>query len=138
MTNQRTLVLIKPDGVARGLVAEILGRIETRGYKIVALEMRTLTRDLAEKHYAEHKGRDFYEPLVDFITSGPLVAAVIEGPEVISAWRAMQGATNPFEAAPGTIRADLATSNRLNLTHGSDSPDSAQREIGLFFPNLTA
>jgi len=136
MTNQRTLVLIKPDGVARGLVAEILGRIETRGYKIVALEMRTLTRDLAEKHYAEHKGRDFYEPLVDFITSGPLVAAVIEGPEVISAWRAMQGATNPFEAAPGTIRADLATSNRLNLTHGSDSEESAKREIGLFFPTL--
>jgi nucleoside-diphosphate kinase len=136
MTNQRTLVLIKPDGVARGLVSEILGRIETRGYKIVALEMRTLTQELAEKHYAEHKGRDFYEPLVAFITSGPLVAAVIEGPEVISAWRAMQGATNPFDAAPGTIRADLATSNRLNLTHGSDSEESAKREIGLFFPNL--
>lgn len=136
MTDQRTLVLIKPDGVARGLVSEILGRIEKRGYKIVALEMRTLTRELAEKHYAEHKGRDFYEPLVAFITSGPLVAAVIEGPEVITAWRAMQGATNPFEAAPGTIRADLATSNRLNLTHGSDSEESAKREIGLFFPSL--
>ncbi len=136
MTNQRTLVLIKPDGVARGLVSEILGRIETRGYKIVALEMRTLTQELAEKHYAEHKGRDFYELLVAFITSGPLVAAVIEGPEVISAWRVMQGATNPFDAAPGTIRADLATSNRLNLTHGSDSEESAKREIGLFFPNL--
>jgi nucleoside-diphosphate kinase len=136
MTNQRTLVLIKPDGVARGLVSEILGRIESRGYKIVALELRTLTKELAEQHYAEHKGRDFYEPLVTFITSGPLVAAVIEGAEVISAWRAMQGATNPFEAAPGTIRADLATSNRLNLTHGSDSEESAKREIGLFFPNL--
>ncbi|MCX6402820.1 MAG: nucleoside-diphosphate kinase [Actinobacteria bacterium] len=136
MTNQRTLVLIKPDGVARGLVSEILGRIESRGYKIVALELRTLTKELAEQHYAEHKGRDFYEPLVTFITSGPLVAAVIEGAEVISAWRAMQGATNPFEAAPGTIRADLATSNRLNLTHGSDSAESAKREIGLFFPNL--
>jgi nucleoside-diphosphate kinase len=136
MTNQRTLVLIKPDGVARGLVSEILGRIESRGYKIVALELRTLTKELAEQHYAEHKGRDFYEPLVTFITSGPLVAAVIEGAEVITAWRAMQGATNPFEAAPGTIRADLATSNRLNLTHGSDSEESAKREIGLFFPNL--
>ncbi len=136
MTDQRTLVLIKPDGVARGLVSEILGRIETRGYKIVALEMRTLTKEMAEKHYAEHKGRDFYEPLVAFITSGPLVAAVIEGPEVIAAWRSMQGATNPFEAAPGTIRADLATSNRLNLTHGSDSEESAKREIGLFFPTL--
>jgi len=136
MTNQRTLVLIKPDGVARGLVSEILGRIESRGYKIVALELRTLTKELAEQHYAEHKGRDFYEPLVTFITSGPLVAAVIEGAEVITAWRAMRGATNPFEAAPGTIRADLATSNRLNLTHGSDSEESAKREIGLFFPNL--
>jgi nucleoside-diphosphate kinase len=136
MTNQRTLVLIKPDGVARGLVSEILGRIESRGYKIVALELRTLTKELAEQHYVEHKGRDFYEPLVAFITSGPLVAAVIEGAEVITAWRAMQGATNPFEAAPGTIRADLATSNRLNLTHGSDSEESAKREIGLFFPNL--
>lgn len=136
MTDQRTLVLIKPDGVARGLVSEILGRIEKRGFKIVALEMRTLTKEMAEKHYAEHKGRDFYEPLVAFITSGPLVAAVIEGPEVIAAWRAMQGATNPFDAAPGTIRADLATSNRLNLTHGSDSAESAKREIGLFFPSL--
>lgn len=137
MTNQRTLVLIKPDGVARGLISEILGRIETRGYKIVALEMRTLTKEFAEEHYGEHKGKDFFEPLVAFITSGPLVAAVIEGPEVIAAWRSMQGATNPFEATPGTIRADLATSNRLNLTHGSDSEESAKREIGHFFPNLS-
>jgi nucleoside-diphosphate kinase len=134
--SQRTLVLIKPDGVSRGLVGEILGRIERRGFTVVALEMRTLTREFAEKHYAEHVGRDFFPPLVDFITSGPLVAAVIEGPEVIKAWRAMQGATNPFDAAPGTIRADLATSNRLNLTHGSDSEESAAREIALFFPEL--
>ena len=133
---QRTLVLIKPDGVARGLVGEILGRLERRGYAVVALEMRTLTREFAQQHYAEHVGRDFFEPLLDFITSGPLVAAVVEGPEVISAWRAMQGATNPFEAAPGTIRADYATSNRLNLTHGSDSEASAAREIALFFPHL--
>lgn len=133
---QRTLVLIKPDGVARGLVGEIIGRIERRNYSIVALEMRTLTREFAEQHYAEHQGKDFFAPLVDFIISGPLVAAVIEGPEAISAWRAMQGATNPFAAAPGTIRADLANSNRLNLTHGSDSEESAAREIAHFFPNL--
>ena len=134
--SQRTLVLIKPDGVERGLVGEIIGRIERRGYRIVALEMRTLTRAFAEQHYAEHHGKDFFAPLVDFIISGPLVAAVIEGPEAISAWRAMQGATNPFAAAPGTIRADLASSNRLNLTHGSDSEESAAREIAHFFPNL--
>jgi len=131
---ERTLVLIKPDGVARELVGEILSRIERRGYRIIALEMRTLDREFAEAHYEEHRGRDFFPPLVDFITSGPLVAAVIEGPEVIKAWRTMQGATNPFDAAPGTIRADLATSNRLNLTHGSDSPESAAREIAHFFP----
>lgn len=134
--SQRTLVLIKPDGVARGLVGEIVGRIERRGYRLIALEMRTLTREFAEQHYAEHHGKDFFAPLVDFIISGPLVAAVIEGPEAISAWRAMQGATNPFAAAPGTIRADLANSNRLNLTHGSDSEESAAREIAHFFPNL--
>lgn len=133
---QRTLVLIKPDGVARGLIGEILGRIERRGYTVVALEMRTLTREFAEAHYAEHVGKDFFAPLVDFIISGPLVAAVIEGPEAITAWRTMQGATNPFQAAPGTIRADLANSNRLNLTHGSDSEESAAREIAHFFPNL--
>ncbi|MEN9710651.1 MAG: hypothetical protein RL441_643 [Actinomycetota bacterium] len=133
---QRTLVLIKPDGVARGLVGEIIGRIERRNYSVVALEMRTLTREFAEQHYAEHHGKDFFAPLVDFIISGPLVAAVIEGPEAISAWRAMQGATNPFAAAPGTIRADFANSNRLNLTHGSDSEESAAREIAHFFPNL--
>lgn len=133
---ERTLVLIKPDGVARGLVGEILGRIERKGYTIVALEHRTLTREFAEVHYAEHVGKDFFPPLVDFIISGPLVAAVIEGPEVITSWRAMQGATNPAAANPGTIRADLATSNRLNLTHGSDSAESAAREIAHFFPQL--
>lgn len=133
---ERTLVLIKPDAVARGLVGEILNRIERRGYIIAAMELRTLTREFAEEHYGEHKGKDFFPPLVDFIISGPLVAAVIEGPEVIATWRAMQGATNPLVAAPGTIRADLAISNRMNLTHGSDSPESAAREIAHFFPHL--
>ncbi|MEY4348115.1 MAG: hypothetical protein RIS43_534 [Actinomycetota bacterium] len=133
---ERTLVLIKPDGVARGLVGEILKRIEQRGYTIVAMEMRTLTREFAETHYAEHKGKDFFPPLVDFIISGPLVAAVVEGPEIIATWRLMQGSTNALTAAPGTIRADFASSNRLNLTHGSDSPESAAREIAHFFPNL--
>lgn len=101
------------------------------------MDMRHLSVEFATKHYDEHVGRDYFEPLIAFMTSGPIVAMVIEGPEVIRAWRSMQGATNPFDAAPGTIRADFATSNRLNLTHGSDSAESAQREIALFFPNLS-
>lgn len=133
---ERTLVLLKPDAIERGLAGEIIRRIEDRGFAIVAMDLRTLTREFATKHYEEHVGRDYFEPLIEFMTSGPIVAMVIEGPEVIQAWRAMQGATNPFEAAPGTIRADFATSNRLNLTHGSDTAESAAREIALFFPNL--
>jgi nucleoside-diphosphate kinase len=133
---ERTLVLLKPDAIERGLVGEIIRRIEDRGFAIVAMDLRALTREFATKHYEEHSGRDYFEPLIEFMTSGPIVAMVIEGPEVIRAWRAMQGATNPFEAAPGTIRADFATSNRLNLTHGSDTAESAVREIALFFPNL--
>jgi nucleoside-diphosphate kinase len=133
---ERTLVLIKPDGVQRGLVGEVLGRIERKGFGIVALEMRTLERAVAEEHYGEHKDKPFFGDLVDFITGGPLVAAVIEGPEVISSWRAMMGATNPANAAPGTIRGDLATETQMNVTHGSDSPESAAREISLFFPSL--
>lgn len=133
---QRTLVLVKPDGVARGLVGDVLGRIERKGFRVVALEMRTLTAEIAEEHYAEHKGKPFFGDLVAFITSGPLVAAVIEGPEVIASWRAMMGATNPANAAPGTIRGDLATETQNNVTHGSDSPESAAREIALFFPGL--
>lgn len=133
---ERTLVLIKPDAVERGLVGEIIKRIEDRGFSIVAMELRHLTQEFASTHYAEHVGRDYFDPLITFMTSGPIVAMVIEGPEVIRAWRAMQGATNPFEAAPGTIRADFATSNRLNLTHGSDSAESATKEIALFFPEL--
>lgn len=132
----RTLVLVKPDGVARGLVGEVLRRIETKGYGIVAMDLRTISVDLAEQHYGEHRDKPFFGDLVEFITSGPLVAAVIEGPGVIAAWRTMMGATNPAEAAPGTIRGDLATEMQANVVHGSDSPASAEREIALFFPNL--
>jgi len=135
--SERTLVLIKPDGVARGLVGEVLGRIERKGYRIVALEQRTLTVEIAEDHYGEHRERPFFADLVAFITSAPLVAAVIEGPDAILSWRAMMGATNPANAAPGTIRGDLATETQNNVTHGSDSPESAAREIELFFPGLS-
>lgn len=134
--SERTLVLIKPDGVARGLVGEIVGRIERKGFTFVALEQRTITAAVAEEHYGEHRDKPFFADLVAFITSGPLVAAVIEGPEAIASWRAMMGATNPANAAPGTIRGDLATETQNNVTHGSDSPESAAREIALFFPGL--
>ena len=133
---ERTLVLIKPDGVARGLVGEVLGRIERKGFAIVALQLRTLTAEIAEEHYGEHRGKPFFADLVAFITSAPLVAAVIEGPEAIASWRTMMGATNPANAAPGTIRGDLATQTQNNVTHGSDSPESAEREIAIFFPGL--
>lgn len=134
--SERTLVLIKPDGVARGLVGEVLGRIERKGYVIQALQMRTLTAQIAQTHYAEHDGKPFFADLVAFITSGPLVAAVIEGPDAIASWRTMMGATNPANATPGTIRGDLATQTQNNVTHGSDSAESAAREIALFFPDL--
>ncbi|MBU6348231.1 MAG: nucleoside-diphosphate kinase [Actinomycetales bacterium] len=134
--SEQTLVLIKPDGVARGLVGEVISRIERKGYKIVALELRTLTPEIAQSHYGEHKDKPFFPSLVEFITSGPLVAAVVEGPDAILSWRQMMGATNPANAAPGTIRGDLATETQLNVTHGSDSAESAAREINLFFPNL--
>lgn len=134
--SERTLVLVKPDGVARGLIGEVLSRIERKGFRIVALELRTLTREVAETHYGEHKDKPFFADLVSFITSGPLLAAVIEGPEAIASWRTMMGATNPANAAPGTIRGDLATETQNNVTHGSDSAESAAREIALFFPEL--
>ena len=133
---ERTLILIKPDGVARGLVGEVLRRIESRGYQLVGLELRTISQDVAEAHYGEHRDKPFFGDLVAFITSGPLVAGVIEGPGVIGAWRTMMGATNPIDAAPGTIRGDLASQMQNNVVHGSDSPESAAREISLFFPNL--
>lgn len=131
---ERTLILIKPDGVARGLVGEVLRRIETKGFTIEALEMRVLPREVAEAHYGEHRDKPFFGELVDFITSGPLVAGVISGREAISGWRNLMGATDPAKSAPGTIRGDLATDLAENVVHGSDSPDSAAREIALFFP----
>lgn len=134
--SQRTLVLVKPDGVARGLVGQVLARIEQRTWKIVALELRTLDEATAKAHYSEHEGKPFFNGLVEFITSGPLVAAVVEGPDAIAAWRTMMGATNPANAAPGTIRGDFAAVMDFNVAHGSDSPESAAREIALFFPNL--
>ncbi len=135
---ERTLVLIKPDGVQRGLVGHIVDRIERKGYTLVALQLRTLDAATAQEHYGEHVGKPFFADLVQFITSGPLVAAVIEGPEAITAWRTLMGVTDPIKAAPGTIRGDLASVMTENLVHGSDSPESAAREIALFFPDLTA
>jgi nucleoside-diphosphate kinase len=134
--SERTLVLIKPDGVRRGLAGEVLSRIERKGLRIVAMDMRVVGRDLAETHYAEHAGKPFYGSLVEFITSGPLVALVVEGPRVIEAFRALAGATDPVKATPGTIRGDYALEVQDNIVHGSDSPDSAEREIKIFFPDL--
>ena len=134
--SERTLVLVKPDGVARGLVGEVLGRLERRGLGLVALELRTLDRETAQRHYGEHEGKPFFESLIEFITSGPLVAAVAEGPRAIETWRAMMGPTDPVKAPSGTIRGDFGLIVTENLVHGSDSPESAAREIALFFPNL--
>ncbi len=136
MAVERTLVLVKPDGVARGLVGEVLSRIERKGFTLVAADLRVLERSVAEEHYGEHSEKPFFAGLVDFIIGGPLFAAVIEGESAIAQWRTMMGATNPAAATPGTIRGDLATELQNNVTHGSDSPESAAREIGLFFPNL--
>ena len=134
--SERTLVLVKPDGVRRGLVGEVLSRIERKGMHIVAMDMRTLDRDTAQLHYLEHTEKPFYGSLVDFITSSPLVAAVVEGPRAIEAFRALAGATDPVRAAPGTIRGDHALEVQENIVHGSDSADSAEREIKIFFPDL--
>lgn len=134
--SERTLILVKPDGVARGLVGEVVSRLERKGFSLVALELRTIDVDTASRHYAEHRGKPFFDDLVAFITGGPLVAGVVEGPDAIASWRTMMGATNPANAAPGTIRGDLAVEMQNNVVHGSDSPESAQREIGIFFPGL--
>jgi nucleoside-diphosphate kinase len=134
--SERTLVLIKPDGVRRGLTGEVLARIERKGLRIVAMDLRTVGNDLAETHYAEHVEKPFYGSLVEFITSGPLVALVAEGPRAIEAFRALAGATDPVKAGPGTIRGDYALEVQDNIVHGSDSPDSAEREIKIFFPDL--
>ena len=133
---QRTLVLLKPDTVRRGLVGEVLGRFEAKGLTIVAMEHRLIDGELADAHYAEHVERDFYPPLRAFATSGPLVSLVLEGDEAIDVVRALNGATDGRKAAPGTIRGDLSLSNRENLVHASDSPESAAREIALWFPAL--
>lgn len=134
---ERTLVLIKPDGVARALVGDILSRIERKGLSLVALELKQVSDDIAQGHYAEHEGKPFYPSLLEFITSGPLVAAVLEGPRAVAAFRQIAGGTDPVEkAVPGTIRGDYALVTQNNLVHGSDSPESAEREIALWFPEL--
>jgi nucleoside-diphosphate kinase len=133
---ERTLILAKPDAYARALSGEIIARFERKGLRPVALRVLTLPRELAERHYAEHAERPFFGELVDFITSGPLVAMVLEGESAVKAARQVIGATNPLEATTGSIRGDFATATGENLVHGSDSPESAAREIGLFFPEL--
>jgi nucleoside-diphosphate kinase len=132
---ERTLLLIKPDGVERHLIGEIIGRIERKGLTVAALEMRVISDELARQHYAEHDGKPFFASLLEFITSGPLVAAIVEGPRAVAAVRQLAGATDPVDsAAPGTIRGDFGLEVQFNLVHGSDSADSAKREIGLWFP----
>jgi len=134
---ERTLILVKPDGVRRGLVGEVISRIESKGYQITDLKFMNPTRALLEEHYAEHKGKPFFEPLVEFMLSGPIVAMIAEGQRVIEGFRSLAGVTDPTVAAPGTIRGDLArdqgTKVVQNLVHGSDSPESANREIAIFF-----
>jgi nucleoside-diphosphate kinase len=134
----RTLILVKPDAFARGLTGEIIARFERKGLRIIALELRTLTTELAQSHYGEHEGKPFFGELVAFITSGPLVAMVLEGDEAVAAARQVIGSTNPLEAATGSIRGDYAVEVGQNLVHGSDSFESADREVALFFPALGA
>jgi nucleoside-diphosphate kinase len=133
---ERTLILVKPDAFARNLSGEIIARFERKGLRLAALKQMTMARELAERHYAEHEGKPFYEELVTFITSGPLVAMVLEGDQAVDAARQVIGATNPLEASPGSIRGDFAIAVGQNMVHGSDSPDSAAREVALFFPDL--
>jgi len=134
---ERTLVLVKPDGVERKLVGEVLSRIERKGLSILAMDLRVVSQEVAAQHYAEHDGKPFFTSLLEFITSGPVLAAVVEGPRAIAAWRQLAGGTDPVEkATPGTIRGDFGLETQFNLVHGSDSPESAEREIKLWFPNL--
>jgi nucleoside-diphosphate kinase len=128
--------MVKPDGVRRKLVGEIVGRIERRNFSITAMKMLTPSRELGEEHYAAHRGKDFFEPTVEFITSGPVVAMVVEGEDAVKLMRTMMGALKPENAAPGTVRGDFTISTRENLIHGADSVESAEREIGLWFPEL--
>ncbi|HEY8556647.1 MAG TPA: nucleoside-diphosphate kinase [Actinomycetes bacterium] len=136
MADERTLVLCKPDAVARGLVGEVIGRLERKGFRLLAMELRTLDEATAKRHYAEHEGKPFFGDLVSFITSGPLVALCVEGPDAVGAVRTLMGPTNPITAPPGSIRGDYGLEIEKNLVHGSDSPESAARELGLFFPQL--
>lgn len=135
---ERTLVLVKPDGVRRGLSGEVLRRIEAKGYTLAAVELKQATREMLAQHYAEHEGKPFYEPLVEFMLSGPVLAVIVEGDECIAGFRSLAGATDPTKAAPGSIRGDLARSwgpgVQQNIVHGSDSAESAEREIGIWFP----
>jgi nucleoside-diphosphate kinase len=133
---ERTLVLIKPDGVRRSIVGEVISRIERKGLKLAAMELRTLDAETARTHYEEHAERPFFDSLVEFITGGPLVALVVEGERAVEAFRALAGATDPVTAAPGTVRGDFALEVQQNIVHGSDSTYSAEREIKLFFPDL--
>jgi nucleoside-diphosphate kinase len=134
--SERTLVLIKPDGVRRGLVGEVVGRLERKGLTLAAMQLRTLDRATAEQHYGEHEGKPFFAGLVDFITGGPLVALVVEGPRAVEATRSLMGVTDPVKSAPGSLRGDFCLEIGENLVHGSDSPESAEREVALFFPDL--
>lgn len=134
--SERTLVLVKPDGVSRGLVGEVISRIERKGLTLAALELRKVERSVAEQHYAEHASKPFFESLLEFITSGPVAAMVVEGDNAIAAFRQLAGATNPVQAATGSIRGDYAVEVQYNIVHGSDSPESAKREIDLWFPGV--
>ncbi|MCW2672969.1 MAG: Nucleoside-diphosphate kinase [Frankiales bacterium] len=136
MATERTLVLVKPDGVRRGLVGEVVSRLERKGLTLLAMEFRNLDRETAEQHYAEHAERPFFGELVEFITGGPLVALVVEGPHAVAGVRRIMGVTNPVEATPGSLRGDYALEIGQNLVHGSDSTASAAREVELFFPGL--
>ncbi len=133
---QRTLVLVKPDGVRRGLTGEVVRRLEDKGLTLLAMELRTLDRATAEEHYGEHRERPFFGELVEFITGGPLVALVVEGPHAVAGTRRLMGVTDPVQSSPGSIRGDYALEIGQNLVHGSDSPESAEREIKIFFPDL--
>jgi nucleoside-diphosphate kinase len=133
---ERTLILVKPDAFARNLTGEIIARFERKGLRLAAMKLMTMDRELAQQHYAEHEGKPFFEELVTFITSGPLVAMVLEGEQAVTAARQVIGATNPLEADAGSIRGEYAIAVGQNMVHGSDSPESAAREVGLFFPDL--
>jgi nucleoside-diphosphate kinase len=133
---ERTLILVKPDAVRRNLIGEVISRIERKGLKVIAMDLRTIDRDTARAHYAEHEGKSFFATVVEFITSGPVVALVAEGERAIESFRALAGATDPVKALPGTIRGDYALVTAQNMVHGSDSPEAAEREIKIFFPEL--